>query len=466
MRQQVVNISKPFYVVFAVLELSKLHMYRFHYDYMMEVYGPERCKLLFTDTDSFLYEVQTEDIFEDNFDSAEFYDFSNYKPNSKYFSNANKQIIGKFKDEAAGEAIFEFIGLRAKMYSFITVGADGKLKPKHRAKGLVRATSAQITHEDFLAQLELPVENRRINRRIGSSLHNLFTYEINKRALCAYDDKRFILDDGINTLAYGHFAIPQKTAIEPRENNDIEANIEEEQPTIENEQPTIEEQQENNTGYATHMSISEETTEQTSSTIVSFEEFTTLKESIRNMRDDEEEGSFTEGLEEFPDERDPREVVASAKLQKLKALAHTSSFPVENHRMHKGLIDHMVNYAQGRSNTLPQCNFINEHEMKATIAHVREQLFLNFREFGIRKKLGDLIVLFRTDHTRANLNRALQRMFEQEAAAREAKRPRREAEIEAADLAAADDADRVADIALAENEAEINDEVNSLLTDF
>ena len=114
------------------------------------------------------------------------------------------------KDEAAGQPILEFIGLRPKMYSFL-IAQDkldaSKVKEKHVAKGIQRAVIATLRHEDYRRQLEEPIENHQINRRIGARLHELFSFEVDKRGLCAYDDKRYMIDN-IHTLAYGHYKIP------------------------------------------------------------------------------------------------------------------------------------------------------------------------------------------------------------------------------------------------------------------
>ena len=207
MRKLQALINKPFYVGFSVLELSKLHMYRFHYDYIKRKYN-DKAELLFTDTDSLMYEVQTEDIYNDMWEDRELFDFAGYSDKSKYYDKTNNKVIGKFKDETSGNAILEFVGLRPKMYSFriakLTVENQVIISEKHRSKGIQYAASEKLRHENYLSQLFEPAENYLTNRRIASKLHKIYSHEINKRALCAYDDKRFILDDSIHTLAYGH----------------------------------------------------------------------------------------------------------------------------------------------------------------------------------------------------------------------------------------------------------------------
>ena len=88
-------------------------MYEFHYDYIKNKYG-NNSRLLFTDTDSLMYEIKTEDVYEDFSNDKEMFDFSNYSTKSKYYDNSNKLVVGKMKDETAGgmikkaKNVFEF----------------------------------------------------------------------------------------------------------------------------------------------------------------------------------------------------------------------------------------------------------------------------------------------------------------------------------------------------------------------
>ena len=96
------------------------------------------------------------------------------------------------------------------MYSFVMLkDALGKVEQveKHRAKGIQAAASKSFRHHHYLEQLHRPHENYTTTRRIGSKLHQLYTWEEQKRALCAFDDKRFLLEDGVHSLAFGHHRI-------------------------------------------------------------------------------------------------------------------------------------------------------------------------------------------------------------------------------------------------------------------
>ena len=100
-----------------------------------------------------------------------------------------------------------------------------KLKEKHVAKGIQRAVIAKLRHDDYRAQLETPTENTQGNRRIGTQLHQLYTFATKKRGLCAYDDKRYMVDN-VNTLAYGHHRIPvPHVAIDMHPNGPVDAGM-------------------------------------------------------------------------------------------------------------------------------------------------------------------------------------------------------------------------------------------------
>ena len=151
---------------------------------MKKKYG-DRAHLLFTDTDSLMYEVETADIYADMVNSREMYDLSNYPAtHPKYNADfvLNRAKVGLMKDEAAGSIITEFVGLRPKMYSFeiAQTKADGTVETvnKHRAKGIQRAAADKFIHQQYKAQLEHPEENYVANRRLGSRLHRIYGIEV------------------------------------------------------------------------------------------------------------------------------------------------------------------------------------------------------------------------------------------------------------------------------------------------
>ena len=116
--KSVLTLNKPIYLGFSILELSKLLMYKFHYDYVCNKYD---ARLLLTDTDSLVYEINSKDGFEECFKDRKLFNFSGYPINSKYYGSTNKKVLGKMKDEFNEVKIIEFVGLRSKMYSLISV---------------------------------------------------------------------------------------------------------------------------------------------------------------------------------------------------------------------------------------------------------------------------------------------------------------------------------------------------------
>ena len=112
------TLNKPIYVEFSILDLSKSLMYEFHYKYIKNKFD---AKLLFTDTDSLVYEIKTEDVYEDFYLDKDLFDVSDYSLNSNFFDPVNKKIIAKIKDESKGKIISEFAGLKSKMYSLVSV---------------------------------------------------------------------------------------------------------------------------------------------------------------------------------------------------------------------------------------------------------------------------------------------------------------------------------------------------------
>ena len=122
--KETLTLNRPAYVGMCILDLSKTLMYDFHYNYIKKNYE-NKAKLLFTDTDSLTYEIEAEDVHKDFWKDKEMFDNSDYDENSLFHDKTNKKVIGKFKDEAAGIPITEFVGLRSKMYSYMKDNQKG-----------------------------------------------------------------------------------------------------------------------------------------------------------------------------------------------------------------------------------------------------------------------------------------------------------------------------------------------------
>ena len=194
----VLTFNKPIYVGFSILELSKLLMYEFHYKYIKNTFN---AKLLFTDTDSLVYEIKTEDVYEDFYLDKDLFDFSDYPLHSKFFDPINKKVIGKMKDEFKGKIISEFVGLKSKMYSLISVDNEEVTKAKGENK--------KLKHKEFVNVLFNKKVIKHNMKRIQSKLHRIGTYDVCKISLSCFGNKRYVLDDGVNTLAYFHKDIKQ-----------------------------------------------------------------------------------------------------------------------------------------------------------------------------------------------------------------------------------------------------------------
>ena len=206
MKKTSLTMNKPVYLGMCILDLSKIIMFDFHYNYIKPKYG-NNAKLLFTDTDSLMYEIQTEDFYKDiSGDVNNRFDTSDYPENhpSGIPTGINKKVLGMMKDEAAGKNIKEFVGLRSKLYSFIMEDGGENKKCKGVKKQVVESS---ITHEDYKTCLTTGKELLRKQNIIRSYNHEVYTEEVNKVALSATDDKRYILKDGMHTLAWGHYKI-------------------------------------------------------------------------------------------------------------------------------------------------------------------------------------------------------------------------------------------------------------------
>jgi len=192
-------MNKPIYARMTVLYIARTVVYQFHYHYMVSKYSPDRCRLLFTDTDSLTYEVQTDDIYEDMKPVAEvMFDCNDYPTSHPLYSETNKKRVGCWKDENSSDSpICDFVRLRAKLYS-----------KKIKAKGISKSYEIyKLRHETFLNVLRSKVPTNAKFCRFHSANHVLNAVVVEKLCLSPFDCKRYILSDGIRTLTFGHRSI-------------------------------------------------------------------------------------------------------------------------------------------------------------------------------------------------------------------------------------------------------------------
>ena len=154
--------------------------------------------MLFTDTDSLVYEVRGGggNVYEQCFKDKHLLDFSGYPKDSVYYDDSDKKMLGRMKDEFGGVKIDEFVGLKSKMYSLI----DCNDLEVNKANGV----NFLLRHKEYVDVLFSRGIVRHKMKRIESDLHSVGTCDINKISLSCFDDKRYVLEDGINTLTCGH----------------------------------------------------------------------------------------------------------------------------------------------------------------------------------------------------------------------------------------------------------------------
>lgn len=218
----VLILNRPIHVGFTILDISKYHMYNFHYNIWLNQFPCSH--LLFTDTDSLAYEVIGHDVYAGMSLIKDEFDFSEYPKDHFLYSTDNMKVVGKFKDECHGLAMLKFVGLRPKLYSYEyeRIGyfeLDGTevekptntsvekivISNKNTGKGIKDNVRKEFTLDDYkdnLHQMKPLVKEMNSIHSIG---HNLYSCKVDKISLSAFDNKRWILEDGIRTLAYGHY---------------------------------------------------------------------------------------------------------------------------------------------------------------------------------------------------------------------------------------------------------------------
>ena len=155
------------------------------------------------DTDSFIIHIKTEDFYKDTANDVEkWFDISNYDENDKspLPIGKNKKVIGLFKDELGGKIMIEFVGLRAKTYTYLTDDDSQHKKAKGTKKHLIRQGLMFKNYKDC------NFNNKTIlkwQQRFKIDHHNVYTEQINKIALISNNDKRFQTFDKITTYPYG-----------------------------------------------------------------------------------------------------------------------------------------------------------------------------------------------------------------------------------------------------------------------
>ena len=208
MKKTKVKLDKPVFIGFTVLELSKLLMLEFLYDYFKPRYPESR--VLYTDTDSFILDIPTEDFYKDLEEDVakgetSWYDTSDYPKESPLHSSVNKKVIGKMKDEINGTVIKEYVGLRSKMYSVASQTSVMK-----KAKGIsTSVVKKNITHDNYKEALFESKVFYHDNVKLRSELHEINTTVVTKKSLDSTNTKRVYVNPELS-YAIGHWRTRQQ----------------------------------------------------------------------------------------------------------------------------------------------------------------------------------------------------------------------------------------------------------------
>ena len=264
--QRSITLNKPIYVGLCVLELSKWRMYDFYYNVLSQIFRPECIRLLFTDTDSLCVAISNyENIYDTLAQSSALshFDMSNYPSNHRIWKDmcislirdikqANKKVPGKMKDELGGNALLELVGLQAKCYAFrqlvpVKEGEEGEENPQQnedciglqamshttggkiveikKLKGIQKCVvETDIQYEHYMSSLFSKDTYIASTCSLRSLKHAVQTQKILKVATGPFDDKRYLLPDGINSLPYGHYALQAVKMVEDRVRKGLDSN--------------------------------------------------------------------------------------------------------------------------------------------------------------------------------------------------------------------------------------------------
>ena len=194
-------MNKPIYLGLSILDISKILMYEFWYDYMKPKHG-NNVKLCYMDTDSFKINIETEDFYKDIANDVEKrFDTSNYEVHRPLPTGKDKKVIGLMKDELGGKIITEFVTLRSKTYSYLTDDCKEDKKAKGTKKCVIKRTIKFNDYKNCLLKDEVILKSQ---QRFISKKHDLYTENINKIALSNNDDKRIVSLDKITSYLYGY----------------------------------------------------------------------------------------------------------------------------------------------------------------------------------------------------------------------------------------------------------------------
>ena len=196
-----VKMNKPIYLGLSILDISKILIYEFWYDYMKPKYN-DNVKLCYMDTDSFIMNIKTNDFYKDIANNVEKrFDTSNYEVNRPLPTGKNKKVIGLMKDELGGKIITEFVTLRPKTYSYLTDDGKEDKKAKGTKKCIIKRMIKFDDYNNCLLKDKVILKSQ---QKFISKKHDVYTENINKIALSNNDDKSIVSSDKITSYPYGY----------------------------------------------------------------------------------------------------------------------------------------------------------------------------------------------------------------------------------------------------------------------
>ena len=191
--------NKPIYLGACILETSKLHMYQFWYNHLKNKYN-NKVELIYTNTDSFIIHVETDDIYKDMLENKNLYDFSECPKDHPNYDIKNKKVLGKFKDELNSKIITEFIGLKPKMYSFKFIENNDKIN-EIKCKGIKKSICLKSDEYKRALYKEQLIYKEFYNLQLNKQ--QIYQDKINKIPLNPFDSKRYWINN-IISLPYGY----------------------------------------------------------------------------------------------------------------------------------------------------------------------------------------------------------------------------------------------------------------------
>ena len=200
MNKTKVKVNTPIYLGLSILDISKILMYEFWYDYMKPKYN-DNVKVCYMDTDSFIMNIKTNDFYKDIANDVEKrFDTSNYEVNRPLPTGTNKKVIGLMKDELGRKIITEFVTLRPKTSYSTDDGKEDK-KTKGTKKCVIKRMIKCNDYKNCLLKDKVILKSQ---QRFTSKKHDVYTENINKIALSNNDDKRIVSSDKITSYPYGY----------------------------------------------------------------------------------------------------------------------------------------------------------------------------------------------------------------------------------------------------------------------